>query len=318
MSAACEESWTGTVARLEGLEAFLRLQGPLHLADADGGDEYLMKNEAVMRRGSIVFAENCARCHSSKKPPAGYAGSETEWFRDAVLREDFLKENFLSDDARHPVSEIGTNAERALATNAERGQIWEEFSSESYKDLPPVQVAGLVDPVHPLLRLPPIEATGGRGYYRTPSLVNVWATAPFFHNNSVGAYNGDPSVAGRLAAYESAMSMLLWPERRPGLKSIARTTERSRFEFEDGSSLCVARNTPVDLIANIHVAPREHFGRDKLMDNLLCSITGSGAINGLFLLMDDAPDFVQDRGHLYGAGLADADKRALIEFMKTF
>jgi hypothetical protein len=265
-----------------------------------------------------VFAENCARCHSSKRPPAGYKGSETQWFKDAVLRKDFLQGNFLSDDEKYPVSEIGTNTERALATNAERGQIWEEFSSESYKTSPPVRVTGLVDPLHPLLRLPPVEATGGRGYYRTPSLVNIWATAPFLHNNSVGLYNGDPSVAGRLAAYESAMNMLLWPQRRPGLRSIYRTTERSRFKFEDGNSVCVAKNTPIDLIANVYITPRDRLGRKKLLDNMLCRTTGSGAVNALFLLMDNAPDFVQDRGHAYGAGLADADKRALMEYLKTF
>jgi hypothetical protein len=322
-SQPCEESWTGTVARLEGLEAFLRSLAPLHLADADGGSQYLSKDGAVLTRGKIVFAENCARCHSSKQPPAGYQGSEMQWFRAAVLREDFLQGNFLSDDRKYPVSEIGTNAERALASNAERGQIWEQFSSESYKDAPPVRVSGLVDPLHPLLRLPPVEATGGRGYYRTPSLVNIWATAPFLHNNSVGPYNGDPSVAGRLAAYRSAMELLLWPERRLGLKSIKRTTQQSRFEFEEGSTLCVARNTPIDLIANVHISPKDgtpksHFQRDKLLDNVLCGITGSGAVNGFFLLMDNAPDFVEDRGHTYGSGLADADKRALIEYMKTF
>ena len=114
------------------------------------------------------------------------------------------------------------------------------------------------------------------------------------------------------------MTMLLWPERRPGLKSIRRTTERSRFEFEDGNSVCVARNTPIDLIANVHIPPRDHAARNTLLDNLLCQITASGAMNAPFLLMDNAPDFVQDRGHTYGAGLADADKRALMEYMKMF
>ncbi len=317
-STPCNEGWTATVARLEGVEAFLRTLAPLHLADADGGSQYLPKDQALLQRGKIVFAENCARCHSSKQPPAGNKNAETQWFRDAVLREDFLEGNFLSDDEKRPVSEIGTNAERALATNAERGQIWEEFSSQSYKSAPAVRVTRLTDPLHPLLRLPPVEATGGRGYYRTPSLVNIWATAPFLHNNSVGLYNGDPSVAGRLAAYENAMTLLLWPERRAGLGSIRRTTEKSRFEFGDGSSLCVARNTPIDLIVNVRVAPREHFGRDKLLDNLMCRITGSGAVNALFLPMDNAPDFVQDRGHNYGAGLTDADKHALMEYMKLF
>jgi mono/diheme cytochrome c family protein len=317
-SPPCDEGWTATVARLEGVEAFLRTLAPLHLADADGGSRYLPKEQAVLRRGKIVFAENCARCHSSKQPPAGYKGSEPQWFRDAVLKEDFLEGNFLSDDEKHPVSEIGTNAERAMATNARRGQIWEEFSSESYKSAPAVRITRLVDPLHPSLRLPPVEATGGRGYYRTPSLVNIWATAPFLHNNSVGLYNGDPSVAGRMAAYENAMNLLLWPDRRAGLGSIHRTTERSRFELEDGSNLCVARETPIDLIVNVHVAPRNHFVRDKLLDNLMCRITGSGAVNALFLPMDNAPDFVEDRGHTYGAGLTDADKSALIEYMKAF
>ena len=30
------------------------------------------------------------------------------------------------------------------------------------------------------------------------------------------------------------------------------------------------------------------------------------------------PDFVLDRGHLFGSEPADEDKRALIEFLKTF
>jgi hypothetical protein len=114
------------------------------------------------------------------------------------------------------------------------------------------------------------------------------------------------------------MTTLLWPERRAGIGSIRRTTERSRFELEDGSSLCVARNTPIDLIVNFRVAPRDHFRRDKLLDNLICRITRSGVVNALFLPMDNAPDFVQDRGHTFGAELADADKRALIEYMKMF
>jgi hypothetical protein len=29
------------------------------------------------------------------------------------------------------------------------------------------------------------------------------------------------------------------------------------------------------------------------------------------------PDLIEDRGHLFGANLPEADKRALIEFLKT-
>src|SRR6185312_9571209 len=302
---ACDESWTGTAARLEGLEAFLRTMEPLHLADADGGAQYLPKDQTVITRGTIVFAENCVQCHSSKRPPAGSQESATRWFREAVLQDDFLQGNFLSDDARYPVSQIGTNAERAMATNAEHGHLWEEFSSDTYKSSAPVHVGGMVNPRLHLLPLPPKEATGGEGYYRTPTLANVWATAPFLHNNSVGIYTGDPSVAGRMAAYESGMEMLLWPERRPGQKSIRRTTEKSRFEFAEGTSVCVARNTPIDLITNIQVGPRGQSARNELLDHVLCGLTGSGVVNGLMLFKDTVPDFVQDRGHTFGASLPD-------------
>ena len=32
---------------------------------------------------------------------------------------------------------------------------------------------------------------------------------PTLHNNSVGIYNADPSLAGRMAAYEDGMTKLL-------------------------------------------------------------------------------------------------------------
>ena len=36
------------------------------------------------------------------------------------------------------------------------------------------------------------------------------------------------------------------------------------------------------------------------------------------LEVSKCPDFVVNRGHLFGTKLPDADKRALIEFLKTF
>lgn len=314
----CDEGWSGTEARMGGLESFLRTLTPLHLADADGGAQYLPKDVAQLTRGKVVFAENCATCHSSKRPPSGYSGTDIDWFRQAVQASDFLENNFLSDDARHPVSEIGTNSERAMGSNAIEGHIWQEFSSNTYKQQPSVRITDLVDPLHTSLRLLPVEAKGGRGYYRTATLANVWATAPFLHNNSLGLFNADPSVAGRLAAYQDAMEKLLWPERRVGLGTIRRTTRASTFRYPDGGSVCIARNTPIDVIANVDVVTPEYFRRDNFFTRLFCHITGTGALNGLFLLSDNAPDFVQDRGHTFGSHLPDADKRALIEYLKTF
>ena len=37
---------------------------------------------------------------------------------------------------------------------------------------------------------------GGPGYYRTPSLISCWSSAPFLHNNALGKFTGDP-IRGR-------------------------------------------------------------------------------------------------------------------------
>ena len=238
--------------------------------------------------------------------------------RREVVQDDFLNNNFLSDDNRYPVSEIGTNIERSMASNAIEGHIWQDFSSSTYKKLPDVHIEGLVNPLHPSLTLLPVDATGGRGYYRTPTLAYIWATAPFLHNNSLGLFNNDPSIAGRMAAYQDAMDKLLWPEHRAGLKTIHRTTQASTFTYEEGGHVCIARNTPIDVVANVDTMTPEKFREDNFWTRLFCNITGTGALNELLLLADNAPDFVQDRGHTYGSKLPDADKHALIEYMKTF
>jgi hypothetical protein len=112
-----------------------------------------------------------------------------------------------------------------------------------------------------------IKFAAPKAYYRTPTLVSIWATAPYLHNNSVGVYNGDPSVAG-IAAYEDGMGKLLWPERRLGVRSVKVTTEDSRlpdlfpllkkldpelagFEF-DAALLRVPKGTPINLLTNVH------------------------------------------------------------------
>ena len=48
---------------------FLKAAQPDHLKDAPGGAQYLTDDAATLERGKIVFADTCARCHSSKAPP---------------------------------------------------------------------------------------------------------------------------------------------------------------------------------------------------------------------------------------------------------
>ena len=55
----------------------------------------------------------------------------------------------------------------------------------------------------------PSKFTAPHSFYRTPTLVSIWATAPYLHNNSLGIYTGDPSIAGRMVAYEDGMTKLL-------------------------------------------------------------------------------------------------------------
>jgi len=84
------------------------------------GQSYLTTDPELLRRGKIAFADNCAQCHSSKQPadlPSDPELRKGAW-RQLVLRDDFLVDNYLSDDERYPLSELGTNAARAAGTNA--------------------------------------------------------------------------------------------------------------------------------------------------------------------------------------------------------
>ncbi len=315
----CPE-WLPTESRMPAVEAFLKTIGPMRLKDAAGGAQYLSQDSAVLHRGKVVFAERCATCHSSKQPPAELAGDPqqaTQWLREAVVKDDFLEMNYLSDDRRYSVLEIGTNMARALASNAVRGHVWEEFSSESYKQMPTVgQAQMLFNPLNPGSPLSFDLGGGGRGYYRTPSLVSIWASAPYFHNNALGIFTKDPSVASRMLAFEDGMRKLLWPLDRLGVQSIPVTTTDSIIRLSNGIEMPVPMGTPINLIARVDPTAVPNLG-PRLTGWLRWMVGNRFLLNNL-LSYNLAPDFVEDRGHTFGADLSDADKRALIEFVKTF
>ena len=61
--------WRATEAGTPFMAQFLLRAGqPDKLADAPGGDKYLTADADTLARGKRVFAETCARCHSSKLP----------------------------------------------------------------------------------------------------------------------------------------------------------------------------------------------------------------------------------------------------------
>ncbi|HYR26949.1 MAG TPA: hypothetical protein VEU30_00700, partial [Thermoanaerobaculia bacterium] len=196
----------------------IRFAKPHKLRDAPGGEKYLTTDQAKLDRGKRAFARNCARCHSSKRPPAGVDANSEEgrkWFEEAVMRDDFLDGNFLGSEERIKLTDVQTNAGRAVATNALSGQIWDNFSSATYKNLPPVGAIDVYDPIykkHSKWTVP----GNGRGYYRPPSLVSAWAGAPFFHNNALGKHIHGVSVDDRMTAFNDAIDKLLYPEKRIG------------------------------------------------------------------------------------------------------
>lgn len=132
----------------------------------------------------------------------------------------FLQNNYLSSDIRIPVTLVGTNSARAVATNAMRGQVWDNFSSETYKSLEPVGAVRFYNPYSGAgvdewgNNDSYFPAGGGPGYYRPATLISIWATAPFLHNNALGRYTGDPSVRGRLLAFNDGIDKLLWKSKR--------------------------------------------------------------------------------------------------------
>jgi hypothetical protein len=340
--------WLATQTKFTNIANFFMDLKSYRLEDAPGGADYITKDAAVMTRGKIVFAENCAQCHSSKRPPAGV--DEEDWFRTEVLKPDFLDNNFLSDDRRYPITKIQSNAARPLATNAKRGHIWDAFSSETYKELPSVGNIEVWNPYTGSNQLFHVEG-GGPGYIRTASLISVWSSAPLLHNNSLGKFTGDPSVKGRMDAFNDAITKLLWPEQRLGTNSIWRTSQECNLQVQlsvlplalrvllkphadpDGYFRLgpIPEGTPVNLLANID----PDTDPVKLVD--LClkikaallkikvehldaaaakEVLRTEVAPGLFAI-SKCPDLVEDRGHYFGDDLPDADKLALIEFLKT-
>lgn len=378
----------------------VRIGAPHHLADAPGGRAYLTTDDALLTRGKVVFAETCARCHSSKMPakvealdPNGCAGPQyldcwnrywdytktpeyKQQMRDIVLAKDFLDDNYLSTDLRVPVTLLRTNACSPLATNAIRGNIWDNFSSETYKNLPSV---GDITYYHPYTGEPRVYhmPAGGRGYTRPPSLISLWSTAPFLLNNSVGTFESSPSVEARMRSFNDSIEKMLWPDRRehddllgakiPG--KIDRTTatsyvnlasgylpeavellrldpKASKF-FDDGGLRLgpIPAGTPVNLLANLDLLHEDKAQLGGVVFALLHDLrslpndatdeqakaTFKNLVDPL-LSVSKCPDYIVNRGHYFGTGfvepgtddpikepaLSDDDKRALIEFLKTF
>jgi hypothetical protein len=222
--------------RLPDIGAFLLAQRPAELYEARHLKSRLDLSEQLdkeygagaVKQGKQLFAENCARCHSSQKPgPDGSFRNVDFYATDA----NGVRIDFLSDDKpQFAVATLGINRSRALHSNHMKGHVWEQYGSDTLHNRPP-------DPNDP------DPGDGGRGYYRDTSLLSAWAYAPFLHNNAIGpevcgrpsnkandfyaspyvdandkplanapaCWAFDPSVEGRYKLYQASMAELLTP-----------------------------------------------------------------------------------------------------------
>ena len=305
--------WQATEQQTPDMALFFLKSTDAHkLKDAPGGAAHLSQDADQLAQGKKVFGENCAKCHSSKLPTPlvgltgnGCAGpnylacfkdywkwTKTDEFKkrmvEIVQADNFLDQNYLSTELRVPVTLLQTNACSPLATNALRGNIWDNFSSQSYKALPSV---GTITVHHPITGEPRQYQmpAGGRGYTRPPSLVSLWSTAPFLLNNTVGRFESSPSVEARLRSFDDSIEKMLWPEKRekdpvfgdrnePGMGLIDRTSAQSYLRvptgylpeaLQDGRGVLerflpwlyggegieigpIPKGTPINLLANLN------------------------------------------------------------------
>jgi hypothetical protein len=393
--------WKATEAQTADVALFfLATAKPDLLRNAPGGAAYLGASQEELKRGKTVFAERCARCHSSKLPEQalrffaadrcsaeGYLDCWNDYWRwtrssefrtamtQIALAPDFAVDNYFSTELRVPVTLTETNACSALATNALKGDIWDNFSSDSYKRLPSVGTITVHDPytgAPSSLSMP----AGGRGYIRPPSLISLWSSAPFLLNNSLGEnyYRDSGSVADRMTSFDGAIRELLWPETRQGnlvyatasgktLRGKVDVTPRETYLrvpkgylpdwlqqfsgplssvqpwlFKDGGIDLgpIPAGTPINLISNVDLEQRAgvlKLGAHavQVFKSMHREGVDEQARKALFaplveefLAVSKCRDFVVNRGHYFGTdyfaeepGLSDADKGALISYLKT-
>lgn len=256
-----------------------------HLANGPGGSQTPIDLDECrdrcpdLARAEAVAPDVCAFMDVAPRPLLARAPGGAQLVDQAVVargRRVFqracaschaeggpARHDVLSNDELHPIEAIGTHPCRVRTTNWMEGHVWAAFSSDQYKARP----------------------TGGLGFARNVPLWGLWVQAPFFHNNRLGPYTGDPSVRGRVEAFEEAMALLLHPERRDLEGSIQRTDHPITLHGK-----VVPPGVPIATFASRDPARPE--------DNL-------------------CPEEVENAGHAFGTELSPQDEHALVELLKT-
>ena len=94
----------------------------------------------------------------------------------------------------------------------------------------------------------------------------------------------------------------------------------------------IPKGTPINLLANINpetdpkdlvalcLKLKKAFAEIKLknLDEAATAEVLKTEVGPALFKVSKCPDLIEDRGHYFGTSLPDADKLALIEFLKTF
>lgn len=312
--------------------------------------------EGSVARGRQVYAQSCARCHSSQK--------------DSLDNRDFLARDpkgkridWLSNEERINADEVGTFECRSQHSNHQKGHVWEAYGSEDYQALGPVR--NLQN-----------EAKDGRGRYRPISLLSVWAFAPFMHNNAVGpevcaasaqeyslnvegvssCTKFDPSVEGRLTLFERSMDDLLHPEKRGKKRTLTSADMRIPLgprlldgnKKNHGFTLVIPKGISVarigsfrhrDFISDMGAAisnqltmgntsatPAQKKMAMEVIKQMVADLRKSKnhdlVLNEALLrklggAYSNCTDEFEDKGHNFGSELPEQSKKDLTAFMET-
>ncbi len=248
--------------------------------------------KGAVTRGQEVFAQTCARCHSSISESEGGPFKNRD-FR-ALDPKTGLRADWMGNDQATKVSEVGTYRCRALHSNHMTGHVYQEYGSETLR----------ARPSDPAVRE---EGGGGRGYYRNISLLSAWAHAPFMHNNAIGpelcgkpankandfdrpryvdasgallakdkqpaCWAYDPSVEGRFKLFKESVRQLLSPDQR--LPKITLFDEDVTIDIGpkilDGDGDRELRGFSVVLPAGSKVASLGNFLHKRFIDDMVLS-----------------------------------------------
>lgn len=264
---------------------------------------------------------SCASCHGAYSP---------RYVNDPA----YLQTPALEGVAGHisPLNVIGTDRARSDMLTPTLRERW-DTTFWGYNDAAPNYVAPedkdplteLLDDMFPL----PLRPMGVCGWekdvigYQAPPLYGVWATSPYFHNGSV------PTLEQVL---DSRKRPAIWQRQLQEDSGIKGFDQRFGAAFDTAAvgwkhSVLGCTDIPGSALANCNPVNEQGPSLVQMTQNFL---NGLVSWTGLVNIPDPAPGAVDKRlvydtrilgngngGHTFSDVLTDAERRAIIEYLKT-